>query len=81
MRSRCFWPEVKILFFKKVRDVFGLSLKKLMQLSKSYNVMSIQSMSPGGTLYPRISDNLVKNMIWDVRALRNGVRSSPLDVF
>ena len=37
MRSRCFWPEVKFLFFKKVRDVFRAFAKKFPPFSKINN--------------------------------------------
>ena len=35
MRSRCFWPEVKFLFFKKVRAVFRALAKKIASIFNS----------------------------------------------
>ena len=84
MRSRCFWPEVKILFFKKVRDVFRPLAKKTDAIWSKYWETVF------GKLWNYRPCHLVGPLSWEiskkmryghVRAFRNRVRSSPLDMF
>ena len=55
MRSRCFGPEVKFLFFKKVRDVFRALAKKI---DATFKIIQCHVNSEHVTRWDAISQDL-----------------------